>query len=221
MRRIQPLELPEIPADGGTVSAVQVQKKDPDRCSVYLDGTFAFGLHMNLVAEAGLRKGMKLDAERCRALAEEDLYFKAMKRCLDYLSYRPRTSNEIRTRLRELAVPESVADRVFGRMEELGYLDDERFARQFAASRMRSKGYGPRRLEAEMRKKGIPAELAKRVIADVCPVEDVEEQLKDQLKRALRRYRHEKDEAARKRKIMAFLARRGYPHDAIRSAMDQ
>ncbi|MDA0378623.1 MAG: RecX family transcriptional regulator [Bacteroidetes bacterium] len=221
MRRIQPIEIPETPAEGGTVTAVQVQKKDPDRCSVFLDGAFAFGLHVNLVAEAGLRKSLHLDGPACRALVEEDRYFKAMKRCLDYLSYRPRTEREIRTRLGELAVPDAMADRVVDRLRDLMYLDDARFALQFAASRARSRGYGPRRIEAELRRKGIDAAVAREAVATECPPDELGEQLGQQLDKALHRYRSESDERKRERKIMAFLIRRGYDASVIRQAMRQ
>ncbi|MDE2996058.1 MAG: RecX family transcriptional regulator [Bacteroidota bacterium] len=221
MRRIQPIELPDVPPKGGKVTAVQVQKKDPDRCSVFLNGSFAFGLHMNIVAEAGLRKGMQLDEAACRKLLEEDVYFKAYKRCLDYLAYRPRTGSEIRIRLRDLAVPEDIAGRIYARLADLGYLDDERFARQFAASRLRSKGFGPRRLEAELRRKGIDASTARAAIEEVCSPDDVESQLKEQLEKAQKKYRKEADGPTKTRKIMAFLARRGFSPGAIREALDR
>lgn len=219
MRSIRPLEQTEPPTGGGTISAIQVQKKDQDRCSVFLDGSFAFGLHMNLVAEHGLKKGVRLDEEGCRSLIEEDLYFKAMKRCVDFLAYRPRSTSEIDQRLRELQVPEPIAERVVGRLTELGYMDDERFAQQWAVSRHRSKGYGPRRLEMELIRKGIPSELAQKAVAEACPDEAVDEQLRVQIGKALHRYRHEGDEQKQIQKIIGFLARRGFEVGAIRDAL--
>lgn len=200
---------------------MQVQKKDPDRCSVFLNGSFAFGLHANVVVEAGLRKGLKLDGPACRKLVEQDLYFKAFKRCLDYLAYRPRTEREIRIRLTDLDVPESVAERVMDRLNELSFLDDARFARQFAASRARSRGYGPRRIEADLRRKGIDARTAREAVSDACPPDSVDDQLKAQVEKALHRYRKEEDDQKRKNKILAFLARRGFESSAIREALRQ
>lgn len=219
MRRIQPLELPETPPEGGVVTGVQVQKKDPDRCSVFLDGSFAFGLHANVVVEGGLKKGLRLDGPTCRLLVEQDLYYKAFKRCLDYLAYRPRTEREIRIRLNDLAVPEAVSDRVLDRLRELSFLDDARFARQFAASRARSRGYGPRRLEADLRRKGIDAKTAREAVSDACPPEALDEQLTAQVEKAVHRYRNETDDRKREGKIMAFLARRGFDAGAIREAL--
>ena len=221
MRPIRPLDQPDPPEGGGTVSNVQVQKKDPDRCSVFLDGTFAFGLHMNLVAEHGLHKGMRLDEDSCRSLMLEDLYFKALKRCVDYLAYRPRSTAEIQKRLQELQAPESTAARVMDRLNELGYMDDARFANQWASSRHRSKGYGPRRLESELIQKGIPAELARKSVEEACSQEDVEIQLRKQVSKARHKYRHEGDDRKRDQKIIGYLSRRGFDIGAIRDTIRQ
>ena len=52
----------------GTITRIVRQKKDPDRASVFLDDAFAFGLAVDLVIDAGLRKGMPLPAHRQREL---------------------------------------------------------------------------------------------------------------------------------------------------------
>jgi regulatory protein len=221
MRSIQPIEMPEPPQGGGTVSAVQVQKKDQDRCSVFLNGKFAFGLHTNIVADKGLRKGLKLSEDDCRALIQEDVYYKAMKRCLDYLAYRPRTTQEIQQRLDALKITEAIASRVKERIDELGYVDDERFAMQWAASRQRSKGFGPRRLEMELIRKGIPSALARKAAQEACPDDEIASQLRDQVAKAQHKYRHEGNDHKRTQKMINFLARRGFDIGAIRDAIQQ
>lgn len=221
MRPIQPIEMPEPPDGGGTVSAVQVQKKDQDRCSVFLGGKFAFGLHTNIVADKGLRKGLKLSEDECRELIREDVYYKAMKRCLDYIAYRPRTSQEIQKRLTALKVPDDVAQRIESRMDELGYVDDERFAMQWAASRQRSKGFGPRRLETELIQKGIPSALARKAVQEACSDDEMASQLRAQVAKARRKYRHEGDDRKRTQKMIGFLARRGFDISVIRDAIQQ
>lgn len=221
MRSIRPLEQPTPPPGGGTITAIQVQKKDQERCSLYLDNAFAFGIHMNLVADHGLKKGIQLDEDACRSLLAADQYYKAMKRCADYLAYRPRSSSEIRQRLRELQVTEAVAEQVMDRLSGLGYLNDERFAEQWAASRQRSKGFGPRRLEMELIQKGISPDMARGAVAEVCTQEEVADQLTIQLSKAQHRYRHEGDVRKQEQKIIGFLSRRGFEVSEIREALRQ
>jgi len=221
MRTIQPIEMPEPPSGGGAVTAVQVQKKDQDRCSVFVNGKFAFGLHTNIVADKGLRKGLNLTEEDCRTLIREDVYYKAMKRCLDFMAYRPRTQKEIQQRLEALQVPEDIGQRVTDRMDELGYVDDECFAKQWAASRQRSKGFGPRRLEMELIRKGISSSMAKKAVQEACSEDEMANQLRAQVAKAQHKYRHEGDEQKKTQKMIGFLARRGFEIGAIRDAMQQ
>ncbi len=221
MLSIKPLELPTIPAGGGMISEVSVQKKDLDRCSIYLDGKFAFGIHMNVVVEARLKKGVELTENDCLDLVQKDLYHKAFKRCMDYIAYRPRSLHEIRTRLSDLKVTGDVAERIEARLKDLGYINDEEFARQWVESRVRSKGYGPMRLQNELRKKGIASDLAKKAVDEACPAEVVESQLEQQMNQALKRYRNERDDQKKRQKIVGFLNRRGFAIGPILSELDR
>jgi len=221
MRNIKPIELPSIPSGGGLITEVSIQRKDPDRCSIFLDGTFAFGVHVTLALEAGIKKGQQLSEQDCLSLAEKDVYHKAWKRCLDYIAYRQRTLHEVRTRLKELQVQDSIKDSIESRLLSLGYVNDQEFARQWAESRVRSKGFGPKRLKNELRKKGIPADLADEAVAEACSSEMVSEQLSQQMDQALRRYRNEKDDQKKRQKLVGFLARRGFETGDILREYDQ
>jgi len=101
----------------------------------------------------------------------------------------------------------------------LGYVNDERFARQWAASRQRSKGFGPRRLEMELIQKGISRDMAREAVNEICSEDDVHDQLTAQLAKARHRYRHEGNERKQEQKIIGFLTRRGFELGAIRDAL--
>src|SRR5262245_50401272 len=63
-------------------------------------------------------------------------YDKTFERALNLLSYKPRSLAEMRSRLMEKDwAEEAVVDQVLVRLEELGYLNDEEFAANFANSR--------------------------------------------------------------------------------------
>ena len=70
-------------------------------------------------------------------------YEKTFERALNLLSYRPRSLAEMRARLMEKDwAEEAVVDQVLARLEELGYLNDEEFASNFANSRLTAKLIG-------------------------------------------------------------------------------
>lgn len=219
MIRIKPIEIPSIPSGGGTITNLAFQKQDSNRCSVFLDEEYAFGLHVDIVMQSDLKKGVFLSADAAADLVNEDVYFKAMKRCLDFITNRPRTAKEIDTRLTELGVVDAVAARVRKRLDELGFINDAEFARLFSESRVRSKGLGFFRIKQELIHKGVTPELADSALKAAYPEEEQQNQLSAQLVLAERKYRKETDPNAKKHKITQHLMRRGFSANQILDAI--
>ena len=99
---------------------------------------------------------------------EEQLQYKrARERALRLLALRGRSRAELRKKLTERGFTKSAIDRVLENLGELGYLDDEAFAinraRHLAVNRL----YGDRKIEAQLREKGIDREAAKEAIREV------------------------------------------------------
>ena len=89
-------------------------------------------------------------------------------------------------------------------MEELGYLDDEEFARQRAREKARK--YGPRRVSADLLQSGVAREVAEGAVAEEF---EGRSELEDARSAARRRYNGAGSEAEARR-VYGFLARRGY-----------
>ena len=83
--------------DMPVITALEVQKRNKERVNVYLDDEFAFGL--NMMEAAKLRKGQTLTAEEIKVLTDEDAINQAVNRAIDFLSYRPRSTEEVRRNL--------------------------------------------------------------------------------------------------------------------------
>jgi hypothetical protein len=99
-----------------------------------------------IAAENGLREGAILSSEelyRVRVVGERPL---AMGRAFNLLGYRARSEGELRQRLGRYGYLDETIEGVVIRLKELGYLDDEEFARLKA--REKSRRYGPRRVWA-------------------------------------------------------------------------
>jgi len=79
----------------------------------------------------------------------------ALQLALRYLSYRPRSELEVRNYLRQKGCEPQVSAAVIAKLRSLNYLDDLSFAQIWTRSRLESRGYGPRRVEQELRLKGI------------------------------------------------------------------
>lgn len=217
--QIVPIDVPEPPENGGTVTGLSWQRKNSDRCSVHLDGAFAFGLHADIIASEGLHKGLSLSRTDCERMLAEDRYHRIMKRIMHFVGYRPRSERELTDRLRQLGADEVLVARVTSRLADWSLVDDHSFARQFAASRLRR--FGPRRVRVDLIRKGISPRLADEVLDELVDAEVLDKQLDDLAAQALKRYKRESDDRIREQKTIRYLMRRGYDADAIRRALNR
>ena len=174
------------------------------RARIFVDGEFWAEIDAAVAAERGLREGVALGLEEldeARIAGERAL---AMSRALNYLGYRARSEKEVRDRLRRYDYGEETVEGVIGRLKELGYLDDEDFARLVA--REKARRYGPRRVSAELRKSGVDAELARDVVDEEFAGRSEREEARSV---AAQRYNRGGSDAEARR-VYGFLVRRGY-----------
>ena len=154
-----------------------------------------------------------LSEEALEELLAASQYNRARDRALYLLGLRDYACRELEQKLAGDAPPE-VAAAVVARLREVGLLDDERYAARLAESLSRSKQYPRRRVEQELRRRGVEAEVA-RTAAEELPREDFQQALALLQKRY---YNKMQDEESR-RKTVAALARRGFSHTAVRRAV--
>lgn len=211
----------ERPPTTGTVTRLTVQKNNPDRVSVFLDGAFAFGVHQNLVLKYGLHEGRVLTVEEQEAIQEEDRVNKAKARALDYLAHKPRTVAEVRRKLQEKAYEAPVIDTVVAQLHDRGYLDDEEYAEEYVRSRFSAKGYGPVRIEQELRKRGLDRHLAETAVEDFFAEVDELAAAREHAEKGWTRIRREDDPRRRRDKLYRYLTRRGYTYDTVRQLIDE
>lgn len=176
-----------------------------DRAKVFVDGEFWAELDAGIAAERGLFEGAALSHEKlaeARVAGERPL---AMSRALNALGYRARSAREMRERLRRAGYTGETVDEVLARLEELGYLDDEEFARDLARAEARK--YGPRRIYGDLRRAGIDEEAAREVIEEEFAKRSEPEAAREA---ARRRYNTMEGSDAQVRRVYGFLMRRGY-----------
>jgi regulatory protein len=174
------------------------------RARIFVDGGFWAEIDAGVAAQRGLREGVVLGREElgeARVAGERAL---AMSRALGYLGYRARSEKEVRDRLLRYGHGEEVVESVVGRLGELGYLDDEDFARTVA--REKARRYGPRRVLGDLRKSGVDAELARDVVDEEFAGRSEMEEARSV---AAQRYNRGGSDA-QARRVYGFLVRRGY-----------
>jgi regulatory protein len=105
------------------------------------------------------------------------------------------------------------------KLRALGYADDSDFARNWARSRAEGRGFGPTRIEQELRAKGIDEPLIRSAISEIFTRGDESERAGRALKK---KFGGEKlDDAKTLRRAAAFLQRCGYSETVIHSLLRQ
>jgi regulatory protein len=203
------------------ITAIEPQKHHPDRVNVHVDGAFRLALGAEVAWGAHLHVGDEVTEAQLADLERQDRLWKAREAALLLLSFRPRSAQELRRRLREKEFPEEVVEECLGGLEGIGMVDDAAFAATFVRDRVRFKPRGVRRLAQELRTKGVDAETAHEAIRGV--FEDAEVSETELAREAAAKWSRKpgEDRNRARNRFYGFLARRGFGGDAIREVMDE
>ena len=139
------------------ITALRIQKRNPNRVNIYLDGNFAFGLAR--IVAAWLRVGQILSPEKIAELQSEDEREVAYQRALNSLQYRPRTQAEIRQNLAKAEFSEAVIAFVLERLQQNGLLNDRRFAESWIDNRSDLRPRSRYALAHELKQRGVAPEI--------------------------------------------------------------
>lgn len=137
----------------------------------------------------------------------------ALQLALRYLSYRPRSELEVRNYLRLKGCEPQVSATVIAKLRSLNYLDDLSFAQIWARSRLEDRGYGPRRVEQELRLKGIEIKVIQETMRQ--SLQQTSEQ--DSARKILNKRFGDASlqDAKAQRRAVALLQRRGFSSKVI------
>ncbi|MCS7056507.1 MAG: RecX family transcriptional regulator [Thermoflexales bacterium] len=197
----------------GVITALKAQQ-GKERVNVYLDGEFAFSLA--LVHAVWLKIGQRLSDDEVAALRAADTVEQVRLRALDFIAYRPRSVWEVQRRLKRAGADDVAIAAVIERLKAAGLLDDDAFSRAWVDSRMRTRPRSKRMIAWELRRRGVSS-------ADIAAaLEEVDED--DAAYRAAAQRLPKLQGLApmeRKRKLHAYLARKGFDYETIERAIQQ
>ena len=212
------------------INALTAQQKDPNRVNVMVDGKYRFSLDITQVGDLGIKVGKDYSEAELDALEVESTFGKLYQRALEYSLMRPHSSREVRdylyrkTRTTKVkkrmtgeivdrpGVPTEVANRVYDRLVERGYVNDEAFARYWVENRSQTKGVSRRKLQLELRAKGVESGLIDRLLRESERTDD------DEIKKVIAKKQRLYPD---RQKFMQYLMRQGFSYDSIRHALDE
>ena len=195
------------------VTGLKAQKRRRDRANVYLDGEYAFSLQKILAVR--LVVGQELSDQEIAALRAEDEAERAYERTLNYLSYRPRSKDEIQRYLEGKKVAEEVISQVIARLQRAKLIDDRAFADFWVENRETFRPRGAWALRAELRQKGIASEIIESALDEL----DEKASALKAGERGARRYAN-LDRETFFRRMLGYLQRRGFGYGIARQVVD-
>jgi regulatory protein len=158
------------------------------------------------------RKGQGMDAPAVtlsRALDDELRLQHALDLAFRYLTRRDRTLLEMRRYLEGKRVEPCTIDAALARLEREGYLDDARFARQFAEDKRLLEDWGADRIERRLLTLGVPSELVRDAVA----ARDQGGELAAARALLARRFPDLGEDPREQQRALGVLVRKGYDHE--------
>ena len=198
------------------ITDITPQTNHKDRCSVYINGKFAFGISdFDL-----LRLSLKTGQELTEAELDEIMYALDETKCQDYANNlvcaRMYTEKELKKKLVAKKFSEKVIKTVLSRLSEYGYIDDKAYAEAYIAE-VKQK-YGVYKIRQKLFEKGVPDRVIDECLAELDNKDTAVNQLKIKL-------RNKPVRAEDKQKMLRFLAQKGFAYDeaydAIRIYMEE
>lgn len=206
------------------ITAIGIQARDKNRVNVSVDGKYRFSLDVFQLSGLGIRVGKEYSEEELVGLQDESIFGKVYARALEYCLMRPHSAKEVRdylyrktrpvrTKTGELkpGVSPDITLRVFDRLLEKNYINDQNFARYWVENRSLKKGASKRKLTAELRAKGVEQSIVEQLLSESDRTDE------NELQKIIvkKRNRYPDDQ-----KLMAYLARQGFSYDDIKSSLE-
>src|SRR5579864_6099730 len=190
------------------ITSLEPQVNNPERINLYVDGRFLLGVNAEIVLKMGLQVEQELLPEQLELLQSEEAEQRAVDRALNYLSYRPRSREEVRRYLRRKETPPEIIEAALARLDRLDFVNDRAFAGFWIENREQFSPRGARALKNELRLKGVDREVVDEMVD-----EEQDEQralLAGRKKAMLLLHQPAMDYATFRARLGAFLLRRGF-----------
>jgi len=114
-----------------------------------------------------------------------------------------------------------IADKVMGRLRELDYINDKKYAESFILDRVRIRNWGRNKIRNELYKKRVYGEIFDQAWISVMEKDDdlVEDAIRASYKKALKKWKGV-DGFKLKQKIIGYLSAKGFSYSEIKDAIE-
>jgi regulatory protein len=203
------------------ITSILPHPRYPGRFAVAVDGTDAATVSIDAIERLALRLGVEVTDRLATALVDETAAVAVYDKAVRLLAGRGYAVAELTRRLTRHGSEARHVAVAIERLTAAGLLNDAEFARSLTRSRVRSRGASARRVKQELSRYGVAADVAAEAVDEVFVDEQVDEAtVAEQLARRRAATMRGLDPMVRRRRLYAYLARRGYDADDVRRAVE-
>ena len=199
------------------ITDIEPQVNNAERVNLYVDGHFLLGVSALVVLQMGLKIEQELLPEQLEQLRSEDAEQQAVDRALNFLSFRPRSREEVRRYLRRKETPPYIIEAALARLDRLDFVNDRAFVEFWVENRDKFNPRGSHALKNELRVKGVEQEIVDELVDGE---QDEQLALRAGRKKALSLARlPNMDYPTFRNRLGAFLQRRGFGYEDVTHAV--
>ncbi len=197
-----------------TVTKLTQSKNVPGRWYIDLDNGDSLKIDTNIIADYGIYTGRELSEEEYQELRDDSSAASARSRALRMVGARAMSRKELTGKLLEKGETERDAEAAADRMEAIGAINDREYAGMIVRH-CAAKGWGKRRIQDELYRRGVPKELWDGALEQLPEQDDaVDRYITLKLRGSL------PDQKELKR-VTDGLSRRGYSWTEIREGLER
>jgi regulatory protein len=137
-----------------------------------------------------------------------------------YCAYQERSQSEVKDKLESMGLIPLVVDMIMVELIEGNFVNELRFAEEFARGKFRQKGWGKIKIREKLRQRKVSDQCISLALDSLD-----EDEYRQQMERLaewkmLQLSDKEKNPFVRKQKVIGFLFSRGFEYDLLRDVVD-
>lgn len=205
----------------GVISSINIQKKNKERYSVFVNDEFLLGVAEQTLIKFSLAKGVEITPSLLKKLQREEGRFAIKSYFLNLLSRRDHARRELLIKAQKKGHPTEVIEHVLDELEQRGFINDTQFAKKYAAEKCALRKWGPLKIRSHLYKKGISKSVSNQAISEAFRDENFNKTFLTLVFKRKRRFLKEQNLFKRKKKVFNYLAQRGYRASDIYNHLDE
>lgn len=208
-----------IPGMKRKITDIRLEEESPSSCTIYMDAVPIASVETGFAAKLGLRIGLEIEESVIQKLIAADEVVRTRDYALGLLLSQTYTKQQMIEALEKGGFCVHAINETIENLEQLGHIKDEKYARSWVKNRRHKRPTSKRVMRRELILQGVDKSTVNRVLAEIDEADEKVLAL-HVARKQVNRYKSLAPHVA-KRRLYAFLIRRGFDHEMVGQVMRQ